>query len=116
VNTTPTPRAVGSITVPEGFTRATLLCIANGGAVNTRDVIDYLHVKAVIDGIGGGTIPAMMTPGGYATGLGTAIRSMEVTGGDVISVAAYVTAEGGSWGGSPANACHVDTVAWFTRA
>lgn len=115
VTTTQTVRAEGGIRVPAGFTRATLLAIATAGATNTTAANDYLYVRAAINGVGGGSVPGRAIAGTWASGFGSAIRTIEgLGGGELLTVSALVNA-GAAWAASSANIANCDAVAFFAR-
>ena len=116
VTTTGTDRAMGSVVVPAGFTQATILCLVSGATVNSTGGVDYLNVRATIDGSAGASIPWRAVAGGYVAGTATAIRSLTgLSDGQVIPVAAVVYSTVAAWDSSVAAIASADAIVWFTR-
>ena len=114
VPTSIAPVATRTITVPSGFTRASVLGIASIGAFNGTSSMDYLYAKTTIDGTGGATMPVRADAGSYATVTVSAIRSISGLTGPTISVSVecYAAAE---WGSNGSNIANLDVIALFRR-
>ena len=115
VNTTHTLRATGSITVPAGFTRVTVLCTVDATAINGVTTAGaYLQVQASIAGTPGGTATGYAGYG-YQTGASaSAIRTITGLSGGTIALGAVVFATA-DFGTSALNLADVNAIAIFTR-
>lgn len=106
--------ATGAITVPAGFTQATVMVIAGAGAVNSTGAADFIYVSASINGAAGGERAMPAAAGGYGSSTASAIRTLSGLSGGIITVAALVRT-GAAWAASTSNLGNCDAIATFTR-
>lgn len=106
--------ATGAITVPAGFTQATIMVIAGAGAVNSTASGDFIYVSASINGLAGGERATPASAGGYGSSTASAIRTLTGLSGGTITVGAVVRT-GSIWAASGSNVANCDAIATFTR-
>jgi hypothetical protein len=115
VNTTHTLRGAGSITVPAGFSQATIMCVVDATAINgVTTGGGYLQVQASIAGSPGGTGTSLAAYGYQAGASASAIRTITGLSGGTIAVGAFVYATA-DFGTNALNLADVNAIAIFTR-
>lgn len=107
--------AGANITVPAGYTKATVLCIVDtSGGLSSGT--GYFQIGANIGGVTGGSVAqaGSVTEGVFSC-TGSAIRTLTgLTGGSLISVALHVMSASGSWNTGTAIA-NCNAIALFTK-
>ncbi len=109
--------ATSNITVPAGYTNATVLCMATVYGYNGTASADFLTVQAYGgNGAGGAAPQPAAASGGSSATAGNAINTFTGLSGGTIQVGAYVyTSLGGNWGTNSSNICNVNAFVIFTR-
>ena len=115
VDTTSRKRGVTNITVPAGYTKATVLTVANVNGANSTASSDILLIQAYAGGAGGGSSAATIPAGGIDSATASAINSFTGLSGGTIEVGCYVSCNAGPWASSVWNLANVNAIVWFTR-
>lgn len=105
-----------SITIPAGFTRATILCITDATIANTSGTGDYAYVSASINSLAGGEVSSWVA-NGFAVGISSsAIRSLTgLTPGGTIPVAGHLRTGTVNFPAQTATSVNVNAIALFLR-
>lgn len=111
--TTGTVTHSGSIAVPDGFSQALVMCIAETNGYNTTAGYDFLYCNSKIAGVSGRQFAQGATPG--ATVIATAQSARVLTGlsGGSIAVECCCWAQESAWPGN--NSSSVSAIALFLR-
>jgi len=116
IDTTHRKRAVQAITIPPGFSQATVLVVANVNASNTTSSGDYLYAQAyAASGIGASSIQPIAASGGIGSASASAIQTLTGLSGGTIEVGSYVYCAFGPWSATAYNQANVNAIVWFTR-
>lgn len=116
VTTTRTNRGTANIPVPPWADEALVLCSVTGQAVNDRAVQDYLGMKPVVNGITLGRDAFFLAgAGNIACGSVTFSITISVIDLTVISCAAEMWANGGTWSANSVNFMQANGTAIFRR-
>ena len=107
--------AQATVTVPDGYTRADVLCMVVAGAANGSGATDYLYVSSSINGVRGGETPQVAGNTNYASAAANGIRSLTGLSGGVITVGCNVRAGTASWGTNAANFANTNAFIYFRR-
>jgi len=107
--------ALGTVTIPAGYSRASILCMVVGGALNSTGSLDYLYVSSSINDVGGGESPQPAAAGGYATTSANGIRTLTGLNGGTITLGCRIRTNGGSWASSTSNFANMNAVVYFSR-
>lgn len=116
ITTTSTVRASVSFTVPDGFTRAQVMCVAAAMGYNGSGGDDYLYVQAVVQGVNGGELYSAAR-NGYGVGLSVPeFRSLTgLTAGQTITVGVATRTGFSSWAAIGSNSATIDCQVVFLR-
>ena len=108
--------AIQNVTIPAGFTQATILCIADATIYNTSGTSDYAFVSASIDSIAGGEEESWVA-NGYAIGISSsAIRTLTgLTPGGTIPVAGHIRTNVVNFPAQTSTNVNVNAIALFLR-
>lgn len=109
-----TQQCLLTITVPTGYTKATVLCNAAVSVVNSTASADYLYVSAYAGSGSGGETVAYTPAGAEAGATASAINTFTGLSGGTITVASQVRT-GAAWASSGANIANTNAVVFFTR-
>jgi len=116
VNATVAVKATLNLVVPAGVSSANILAVSNASVINGSATADYITVRTIINGSGGGGAVQLASPGFMCSAGSSAQRPMSgLTSGQVIPIAVQVWATSNSWGSSGANVANVDVIALFFR-
>ena len=107
--------AGGTVTVPAGYTKASVLCMVVGGGMNSTASLDYVYVAASINGVAGGETPQSTDAGKYATASANGIRSLTGLNGGTITLGCQMRTNGGTWAASTSAIANMNAVIYFTR-
>lgn len=111
-----TMRAVQTIAVPAGFTRATVLVVASASAINGSSGADFLYVAAYAgSGMGGDTYSYAGPNGGVASASASAIQTFTGLSGGTITVATAIRCQGATWPANASTSANTNAVVIFTR-
>ncbi|HMM93970.1 hypothetical protein [Phycicoccus sp.] len=117
VSTASTPRAVVTIAVPTGYTRAMVTAAAAGQAFNGSGSLDYLAVTSIINGDSTYGIAMQTTVPVNELRNSTHVSTALLTGlSGSFQCYAYVASQVGSWGSTVSgNGVNVDVTVLFLR-
>jgi hypothetical protein len=115
IGTSPTTFALGSVEVPTGYSRASILCMVVGGALNSTGAMDYLYVSSSINGSGGGESPQPALAGGYATTSANGIRTLTGLNGGTITLGCRIRTNTAAWASNGSNFANMNAVVYFSR-
>lgn len=109
-------RAVTTIAVPAGYTRALVLCIVTAGVISSAGTIDFLFLSASINGAKSRELYSQAPAGGAAPPITTSKSSL-LTGlsGGVITLAAAVHSQSNAWSANASSRAYVEAQAIFLR-
>lgn len=115
VDVTHRKRAVSTLAVPSGFTKATILTIATATGVNTSAGLDYFSLQAYAgSGTGGESrVPAQANQTVNVSA--SAINTFNGLNGGSIEVGCYVFSLNNTWSANASNIASVNSIVWFTR-
>lgn len=115
VTTTHTIFGSQNITVPAGFTQATILAMVDTTIYNTGSA-DYLYIQGNIGGVAGGTSGVSVGGGSYNGREASAIRTLTgLTGGSTIAVGATIFTQSTTIAASASNIANINAIALFLR-
>lgn len=116
VDTTHRLYASAAVTVPSGYSKATILTVASVSAMQSTSNADYLNVAATAGGgVAGGNTLGYGGPTTMASASAAAINTFSGLSGGTITVGCYVWSSNFSWGTNGANIANVNAIALFTR-
>lgn len=115
VDTTSRKRGVTTITVPAGYSKATVLTIANVNGSNSTAGSDILFIQAYAGATPGGSSAQPIPATGIGSATASAINSFTGLSGGTIEVGCYVSCNTGPWASSAWNLANVNAIVWFTR-
>lgn len=107
--------AGGTVTIPAGYSKASVLCMVVGGGMNSTAGLDYVYVAASINGVAGGETPQSTDAGRYATASANGIRSLTGLNGGTITLGCQMRTNGGTWTASTSTFANMNAVIYFTR-
>lgn len=107
--------ALGSVDVPEGYTRAAVLCMVVGGAQNSTASMDYIYVSSSINGSGGGESPQPAGAGAYASTSANGIRTLTGLNGGTIDLGCRIRTNSAAWASNGSNFANMNAVVYFSR-
>lgn len=114
--TSATVYASTTVTIPAGYSRADVLCMVVGGAINSTASADFLYVAASIDVTPGSETPQLAAAsGGYASSAANGIRSLTGLSGGTITVGCQIRSGAAVWAASTSNIANVNAVIYFRR-
>lgn len=115
IDTTHRKRAVANITIPTGYSQATILTVANVDGNNTTANTDHLYVQAYAGaGVGSSSIASVLATD-VTSASASAINTFTGLSGGTIEVGCYVYCSTGPWTASSYNLASVNAIVWFTR-
>lgn len=114
VGTVATARASTTISVPAGFSKATILCVTDATVVIGTTPGGYASLRASIAGVSGGTSTGFNQSGEYLPLSASAIRTMTGLNGGSITVSAVLSSFSDQ-GSNASNLANVNAIAIFTR-
>lgn len=107
--------AFTNITVPAGYSQATVHLTVDASIYNTSGVGDYVYVSANINGVTGGEA-ACWVPNGYQISIAASgIRTMTGLGGGAFPVSVHVRTGSATMPTQAANIANLNAVALFLR-
>lgn len=115
IDTTHRKRAVATITVPAGYSQATVLTVANVNGNNTTAGTDHMYVQAYAGAGVGGASTASVLATDFTSASASAINTFTGLSGGTIEVGSYVYCSTGPWTSSVYNLANVNAIVWFTR-
>jgi hypothetical protein len=115
VGTSTATFALGSVAVPAGYSRASILCMVVGGALNSTGSLDYLYVSSSINGSGGGESPQPAAAGGYGTTSANGIRTLTGLSGGTIDLGCRMRTNSAAWASNGSNFANMNAVVYFSR-
>lgn len=109
-------RAVTTIAIPAGYTRALVMCVVTAGVMSSATTIDYLFLSASINGFKSRELYSLAEPGQAAPPITTSKSSL-LTGlsGGVITLAAAIHSQGNAWAVNVSSRAYVEAQAIFLR-
>lgn len=109
-------RAVTTIAVPAGYTRALVMCFCAAGVINSEPNPDFLYLSASINGVKSRELYSE-APGGKASPPITTAKSTTLTGlsGGNITLAAAIHSQSAAWAANPISRAYVEAQAIFLR-
>lgn len=115
LGTATTTLALGTVAIPAGYTRASVLCLVIAGGQNSTAELDYIYAASSINGVGGGETPQPATAGGYASASANGIRTLTGLNGGTITLGCRVRTQTASWAAGTANFANMNAVVYFSR-
>ena len=107
--------ALGTVAVPAGYSRASILCMVVAGGQNSTGASDYIYVASSINGGAGGETPQPAPAGGYASASANGIRTLTGLSGGTISLGCRIRTNGGTWTASVSTFANMNAVIYFSR-
>jgi hypothetical protein len=110
-------RAVTTIAIPAGYTRALVFCIVTAGVINSASSLDYLYLSASINGSKSRELYSQANANSAAPPITTSKSSLltGLSGGGVITLAAAIHSQGNAWAANVASRAYVEAQAIFLR-